>query len=190
MEQRTGQNFPPVTVAVTDPAYIPGLTAPSPAATEDAVRDEAPEGLSGTGAETSKAAETLEADTQEEAPAAKTAEAGTPGRAVAGSESESESESDEDAMSDGPAFTASDFRGSIAADRSGVRFRLDDQEAEFDWEEIGAVEVTTSRFGRRLTVTVHMAGNRWYPADIDADKARVKEWTEQLDAVLDAYFQE
>jgi hypothetical protein len=88
-----------------------------------------------------------------------------------------------------PDFTASDRRGSITADATGVRLRLDDQEAEFRWDEIGAVEVGTSR--RRLTVTVHTPDSRWYPNDVEApDKARAQEWADELDKVLDAYFED
>src|SRR5690606_10946612 len=71
----------------------------------------------------------------------------------------------------------------------GVRLRLDDQECEFRWDEIGAVETETARFGKRYTVTVHTPDRRWYPIEIDAPaRSRFAEWDTELDAVLDAYF--
>lgn len=92
---------------------------------------------------------------------------------------------------DGPVFEVSDRRGSITADREGIRFTLDDQEADFRWDEIGAVEVKSPRFGRRFTVTVHMSTNRWFNAEVEAAaRSSLKEWAEELDAVLDAYFEE
>ncbi|MFE9253163.1 hypothetical protein [Streptomyces sp. NPDC007088] len=88
-------------------------------------------------------------------------------------------------------FTASDRRGTIAVDRDGVRFTLDDQAAEWRWDEIGAVEYGTSRWGKRLTVTVHTPEKRWYPTDVQApDKATLERWTQELDAALDAWFEE
>lgn len=47
----------------------------------------------------------------------------------------------------------------------------------------------TSR--RRLTVTVHTPDSRWYPNDVEApNKARAQEWADELDKVLDAYFED
>lgn len=38
---------------------------------------------------------------------------------------------------------------------------------------------------------MHTPDRRWYPIEIEATaRARFKEWEEQLDAVLDAYFEE
>src|SRR5690606_37083843 len=62
---------------------------------------------------------------------------------------------EDESVPDGPVFEASDRRASIVADHRGVRLRLDDQECEFRWDEIGAVETETARFGKRYTVTVH-----------------------------------
>ncbi|MFZ4144004.1 hypothetical protein ACOZDZ_25260, partial [Streptomyces griseoincarnatus] len=90
---------------------------------------------------------------------------------------------------DGPAFEASDRRAALVADHRGVRLRLDDQECEFRWDEIGAVETETARFGKRFTVTVHTPDRRWYPIEIEADsRRRFAEWDAALDKVLDAYF--
>ncbi|WP_329143491.1 hypothetical protein [Streptomyces niveus] len=92
---------------------------------------------------------------------------------------------------DGPVFDISDRRASMTADRAGVRFQLDETEAEFGWDEIGAVEVETPRFGRRFTVTLHTTGRRHYQSDVDApSRSSLKAWTAELDAVLDRYFEE
>ncbi|CAM5682326.1 putative protein OS=Streptomyces cyaneofuscatus OX=66883 GN=G3I52_03950 PE=4 SV=1 [Streptomyces cyaneofuscatus] len=105
--------------------------------------------------------------------------------AVAGAEGEAEG------AEDGPVFEIGDRRGSIRVAREGIRFTLDDQEADFDWSEIGAVEMNPARFGRRFTVTVHLSSRRWFNAEVEAaSRAQLKEWPAELDAVLDAYFEE
>jgi hypothetical protein len=102
-----------------------------------------------------------------------------------------ETASDE-AAADGPAFEVSDRRASIAVDRDGVRFTLDGEAADFRWDEIGAVEVGIPRFGRRFTVTVHtLTRRRQYHVDVDAPtRSGLKEWSAELDEVLDAYFED
>ncbi|UYQ65026.1 hypothetical protein [Streptomyces peucetius] len=164
----------------TDPAFIPGLTGPSPA-----VKDRKEEGSRAGTAEAVDAAPETAADDVTAGDAGVLAD-------EAGGEPAGESAADtDDATPDGPAFQVGDRRGSITANRSGLRFTLDDQEAEFAWDEIGAVEVKPARFGRRFTVTVHVAANRWFNADVEAPaRARLKEWAAELDAVLDAYFDE
>jgi hypothetical protein len=103
-------------------------------------------------------------------------------------ESDDDDEADEES-SDGPVFEASDRRAEIVADEKGVRLRLDDQACEFRWDEIGAVETETPRFGKRFTITVHTPDRRWFPIEIEAAaRSRFTEWETQLDAVLDAYF--
>ncbi|MET9480912.1 hypothetical protein [Streptomyces sp. NPDC006638] len=98
---------------------------------------------------------------------------------------------DADDAPEGPAFEVSDRRASITADRDGVRFTLDDEAADFRWDEIGAVEVGVPRFGRRFTVTVHTITRRQYHVDVDAPaRSALNEWTAELDEVLDAYFEE
>ncbi|MFB4421354.1 hypothetical protein C5F59_009690 [Streptomyces sp. QL37] len=208
MEQRIDSNTKPEFAAGTDPAYIPGLTAPAPARTEaDAEAEEAAPRKPGEAEETretgtadalaegvvddstdapdaaSDAASdgTVSDDTAggDEVPAdaAATAAEAVPGKGAA----------DED----GPVFEVSDRRGSIRVDADGVRFRLDDQEAEFDWSEIGAVEVKTGRFGRRFTVTVHLSSRRWFNAEVEAGaRSDLKKWTTELDEALDAHFEE
>jgi hypothetical protein len=98
---------------------------------------------------------------------------------------------DEEAPVDGPVFEAADRRARIVVDHKGVRLSLDDQACEFRWDEIGAVETESPRFGKRFTITVHTPDRRWYPIEIEATaRSRFKEWDEQLDAVLDAYFED
>jgi hypothetical protein len=177
--------------AGTDPAFVPGLTGPPPAAKE---------GNEGAGRASAAEPEDRKPE-PEPAAAADTAPDAETGAGTDTDPQDTDTDTDtgtdpqdtapEDAAADGPAFEVRDRRGSIAADRSGIRFTLDDQEAEFTWDEIGAVEVKPARFGRRFTVTVHVAANRWFNADVEAPaRGRLKEWTEELDAVLDAYFEE
>ncbi|MEU9468335.1 hypothetical protein AB0D78_17080 [Streptomyces avermitilis] len=119
------------------------------------------------------------------------AEADDEAEEEADDEAGSEGPDSEGSDSEGPVFEASDRRASIVADRGGVRLRLDDQEAEFRWDEIGAVETESPRFGKRFTITVHTPDRRWYPIEIEASsRSRFKEWETKLDDVLDAYFQE
>lgn len=100
-------------------------------------------------------------------------------------------EGEEEHPADGPVFEAADRRARVVADHKGMRLSLDDQECEFRWDEIGAVETETSRFGKRFTVTVHTPDRRWYPIEIDAPgRARSAEWDKELDAVLDVYFED
>ncbi|MFF9758314.1 MULTISPECIES: hypothetical protein [Streptomyces] len=165
MEQRIGSSSQPLEGAGFDPAFIPGLTSPASGREEDAKakpEDTAPE----------------EDDAPE--PVAE-AEAGA-GEGAA---------PEEEAAPDGPVFEAFDRRARVVADHRGVRLRLDDQECEFRWDEIGAVETETARFGKRWTVTVHTPDSRWYPLEVEADsRSRFTEWDTALDAVLDEYFEE
>ncbi|MFD0033916.1 hypothetical protein ACFVJK_37925 [Streptomyces sp. NPDC127172] len=170
MEQRIDtQKVTPVDAAGADPASVPGLTPPRQAPeTEE-------KALSLEKTDPTEPAEKLDAEPEPEP---------EPAEDVADAPADAPS-----ADTAGPDFTASDRRGSITADATGVRLQLDDQEAEFHWGEIGAVEVGTSR--RRLTVTVHTPDSRWYPNDVEApNKARAQEWADELDKVLDAYFED
>lgn len=172
-EQRTEKAVPVplVQVAGTDPAYIPGLTAPSPAA--------------GPGAD----ADTKDAEEATEAQAEDAAEDADGPQAEPAAAVDDDAAWDDDA--DGPYFEASDREGAVTANRAGVRFRLVGEEARFPWAEVGAVEVGTPRFGRRLTVTVYTTDRRRYEAEVDApSRGRLREWDEAFDAVLDAYFEE
>lgn len=174
MEQRIGSSSQPlksepVTGAGFDPAFVPGLTPPA------AARDTAPGEPEGTPAAD---AGTPDAEAQPPVPDAAdgTAEA---------------DEAAEEEPADGPVFEAADRRARIVADHRGVRLALDDQECEFRWDEIGAVETETPRFGKRFTVTVHTPDRRWYPIEIEAPaRSRFATWETELDAVLDAYFED
>ncbi|MFD5270040.1 hypothetical protein [Streptomyces sp. NPDC058335] len=179
MEQRIGSSSQPLEGAGFDPAFIPGLTSPVTAEAKDAKpKDAEPKDAEPEDGSEDDAAVTAE-DASEGEPAAAAEESGDSGA--------EESESDE--ASDGPVFEAADRRARIVADARGVRLRLDAEECEFRWEEIGAIETEVPRFGKRLTITVHTPDRRWYPIEIEATaRGRFKEWDEQLDAVLDAYF--
>ena len=174
VEQRIGSSSQPLEGAGFDPAFVPGLTSPVTAEPADA--------------------KPAEADDAEAVVDSEEVEKSGPD---AGTDAETEADAGDgdaeepDASVDGPVFEASDRRARIAADARGVRLRLDEEECEFRWDEIGAVETETPRFGKRYTVTVHTPDRRWYPIEIEATaRALFSEWEEQLDAVLDAYFEE
>ncbi|MGW5620937.1 hypothetical protein ACWEWP_08910 [Streptomyces olivaceus] len=174
MEQRRGSTSQPLEGAGFDPAFIPGLTAPVSGEPEDVRRDEA-----------EKDAE--EPSTADDTPAEDAAEAEV---AVPAVEADA-GDADDEAPVDGPVFEASDRRAKIVADHKGVRLSLDDQACEFRWDEVGAVETETGRFGKRFTVTVHTPDRRWYPIEIEAaSRSRFAEWESALDEVLDAYFED
>ncbi|MEV5004677.1 hypothetical protein [Streptomyces sp. NPDC055692] len=184
MEQRIGSSSQPLKAepvkgAGFDPAYIPGLTAPATAEPEDA---------------RPRQAEQPPASEQPSAVEAVADDAGPAGKAERQEEERPEEERPEERQEeavDGPVFEAADRRARIVADHKGVRLCLDDQECEFRWDEIGAVETATPRFGKRFTITVHTPDRRWYPIEIEAPaRARFDEWETRLDAVLDAYFED
>ncbi|MGK5549687.1 hypothetical protein ACSNOH_33935 [Streptomyces sp. URMC 127] len=172
MDHRIGQNTPPTHAAGTDPAFIPGLTPPRPAAAEErpaVPADSVPDAVAASEppAETEAAAVT----TGEAAPAA--------------------NEEEPRPAADGPAFEASDRRGSVTVDSTGVTLRLDGETADFDWPEVGAVETHTPRFGRQLTITVHATNHHSYNVHIEApNRNQLKQWATELDAVLDSYFED
>ncbi|MFF9775628.1 hypothetical protein ACF1HJ_18475 [Streptomyces sp. NPDC013978] len=198
MEQRIGSNNQPLAAAAAvDPSHIPGLTAPVSVKKE---KQEEPEDTKPT--ESAEPAETEEPD--EAAP--NRAEPSTAEKPSAEADAEAESEAaaeteaaegDEaedaagEATLDGPVFEASDRRAKIVADSAGVRLRLDDQECEFTWDEIGAIETESPLFGKRFTITVHTPDRRWYYLEIEAKaKSDHAAWEKQIDEVLDAYFEE
>ncbi|MEU1126173.1 hypothetical protein ABZ371_22070 [Streptomyces sp. NPDC005899] len=191
MEQRIDSNTKPAFAAGTDPAYIPGLTAPAPARTEEEA-EKAPEGAdvpAGSRSPADAAAAGDEArESTERAAADDPADREDADGSAAGRDADP---AEAEPAAEGPVFEVSDRRGSIRVDRDGVRFTLDDQEAEFDWSEIGAVEVKTARFGRRFTVTVHLSSRRWFNAEVEAAaRSSLAQWTADLDAALDAHFDE
>ncbi|AEM80188.1 hypothetical protein [Streptomyces violaceusniger] len=183
--------------AGTDPGYVPGLTSPRPADVEEDAPDNAaerpPEEVTAEdevdeveGAETEGADADAEAESDDEADAK--GDVASDGEANDDGEEEKEDGEEEDG---GVVFDVSDRRGAIRAGRHGVAFELDGEKAEFGWDEIGAVEVDTPRFGKRFGITVYMTNRRWYTADVEAPARKfLKEWTAELDAVLDAYFED
>ncbi|MEU2338288.1 hypothetical protein ABZ608_32720 [Streptomyces sp. NPDC013172] len=187
MEQRIGANSQPLEGAGFDPAFIPGLTSPAPARPQDAEpQDAEPQDAR------ARAVEAADAEVGEAgagtgvASAAPAAEAGDAAEEAAAEDGEGA-----EAAADGPVFEAADRRARMVADATGVRLSLDEEKCEFRWDEIGAVETETPRFGKRFTITVHTPDRRWYPIEIEAtSRSRFQEWEAQLDAVLDAYFED
>ncbi|MGW2839153.1 hypothetical protein ACWCWD_15300 [Streptomyces sp. NPDC001493] len=202
MEQSIEAKTKPEFAAGTDPAYIPGLTAPVPVRTEG--DDEAGTSVNAAAgaageADIQDAVPTAEPVPSDSAEADAEPEDATGGPDAAGTEPTADADSADSADTDDadaevsgtPAFEISDRRGSIRVDRAGIRFTLDDQEADFDWSEVSAVEVKTAGLARRFTLTVHVSSRRWFNAEVVAEsRKRLKEWPEELDVVLDAYFEE
>ncbi|WP_435240582.1 hypothetical protein [Streptomyces cucumeris] len=192
MEQSTGPIIPPMhTAAGTDPGYIPGLTSPRPVDGEEETpkdtaerppADTAPEDTGpDTGDEDTAAAAGAEAD-DDAADDEATAEDET-------ADDSGESDEEDEPDGDGPVFEVSDHRAGIVARRAGITLRMDGEEAQFGWDEIGAVEVDTPRFKKRFSVTVYATNRRWYEAEVQpSSRGLLKTWTDELDAVLDAYF--
>ncbi|PSM39417.1 hypothetical protein C6Y14_31555 [Streptomyces dioscori] len=175
MEQRIGPNIQPLQGAAVDPAAVPGITGPRPA---EPAKPEPSDAVS------SEAAS--DAATKEEQEPSNKHEPAEPDEPEAPPTPE-----DPPAPEGAPVFEASDRRAKIVADHKGVRLTLDDQEAEFRWDEIGAVETESPRFGKRFTITVHTPDRRWYPLEIEAkSRSDFAEFEADLDKVLDAYFEE
>ncbi|MCQ8829747.1 hypothetical protein [Streptomyces malaysiensis] len=198
MEQSTGPIIPPIHTAGTDPGYVPGLTSPRPADVEEDTPDKAaerpPEKV--TAEDEPDEDEGVDAEAESDADADGDVDGGADTTSDVASDEDRENGADEDrengADEDGGAvFEVSDRRGVIRAERGGVTFELDGEKAEFGWDEIGAVEVDTPRFGKRFGITVYTTNRRWYTADVEAPARRLlKEWTAELDVVLDAYFED
>ncbi|NUP18963.1 MAG: hypothetical protein HOZ81_23300 [Streptomyces sp.] len=186
MEQRIGSGSQPLEGAGFDPAFIPGLTSPASARPERVKDEDVAEETD------SKEVDSEVADSEEAASDGPDSEETDVEAEVEDDEDEADEEDDDEAEAsvDGPVFEAADRRARIVADHRGVRLSLDDQECEFRWDEIGAVETESPRFGKRYTITVHTPDRRWYPIEIEAAaRSSFKEWDEELDAVLDAYFE-
>ncbi|MER6467450.1 hypothetical protein [Streptomyces collinus] len=181
MDQRIGSSSQPVkgepvTGAGFDPAFIPGITAQAagPEAEDAKPTQQAGRPVPEPAGEPDPEAAAEPEDASGEAP-----------------EPESGPQEESGAVKDGPVFEVSDRRARFAADHRGVRLSLDEENCEFRWDEIAAVETESPRFGKRFTITVHTPDRRWYPIEIEAAaRARFKEWESELDAVLDAYFEE
>ncbi|MEU3517212.1 hypothetical protein ABZ770_18305 [Streptomyces sp. NPDC006654] len=189
MEQRIGANSQPLEGAGFDPAFIPGLTSPAPARPQDAEpQDAEPQDAR------ARAVEAADAEVGEAGAGTGTGVASAAPAAEAGDAAEEAAAEDgegAEAAADGPVFEAADRRARMVADATGVRLSLDEEKCEFRWDEIGAVETETPRFGKRFTITVHTPDRRWYPIEIEAtSRSRFQEWEAQLDAVLDAYFED
>jgi hypothetical protein len=190
VEQRIGSNNQPLAAAAVDPSHIPGLTAPVSVKKE---KQEEPEDIKPT-----KSVDPVETDEPDEPaperdePSAAKASAektGVEKTADDAAAPEVEGEGAKESTADGPVFEASDRRAKITVDSRGVRLRLDDQECEFGWDEIGAIETESPRFGKRFTITVHTPDRRWYFLEIEAKaKSEHAAWEQQIDEVLDAYF--
>ncbi|MET8561385.1 hypothetical protein ABZV75_12610 [Streptomyces flaveolus] len=180
----------PVLGAGFDPAFVPGITGPTPlgGVTKSPEPKEAEEPPSSERASSGPASSEPASPERVDADGADAKE--TDADETDADERDAE-EADAEDRADGPVFEASDRRARIVADRKGVRLSLDEEACEFRWDEIAAVETESPRFGKRYTITVHTPDRRWYPIEIEAAaRARFKEWDEQLDAVLDAYFEE
>ncbi|MFE5160740.1 hypothetical protein ACFRNT_19875 [Streptomyces sp. NPDC056697] len=183
--------------AGTDPGYVPGLTSPRPADVEEDAPDNAaqrpPEEVTAEDeADQVKGAEAEGADAEAESDDEADAKGDVASDGEADDDGEEAEEKEDGEEEDGGvAFDVSDRRGAIRAGRHGVVFELDGEKAEFGWDEIGAVEVDSPRFGKRFGITVYTTNRRWYTADIEAPARKLlKEWTAELDAVLDAYFED
>ncbi|MFE1269106.1 hypothetical protein [Streptomyces sp. NPDC058758] len=169
MEQSNGPIMQPLRAASADPGFVPGLTGVTDPP-RDAVRDDVPDEAS------DEATEPVGSDADADAEASDVSEDGDEGGAGA-------------TPADGPVFEAADRRGRIVADAAGVRLSYDEEACEFRWDELAAVESAKGRFGKRFTVVVHTPDRRWYPIELIApDRGRIAAWEAELDAVLDAYF--
>ncbi|MFD9793948.1 hypothetical protein ACFWXK_23715 [Streptomyces sp. NPDC059070] len=169
MDQRKNDEHTPLNTAALNPAYIPGLM-PSPAA---------------------PAAEAVPVEPEPEVVVEAAADEPGPAPADAEAADAAEPAAERPALEGGPTFEAADRRGSITADHKGIRLRLDGEEADFAWEELSAVEYATSRWAKRFTITVHLPRPRWFRTDVQAqDRAGLDQWSEQLEEVLNAYFEE
>ncbi|MDT0467126.1 hypothetical protein [Streptomyces gibsoniae] len=186
MEQRIGPSSQPLDGAGIDPAFIPGLTSPVSAERDsDEPEDAVPDGVKAAAVESVEPAESAESVKPAES------DGGASEEETAADDAGADDAEAEEKAPEGPVFEAADRRARIVADHTGVRLRLDDQECEFRWDEIGAVETQAARFGKRFTVTVHTPDRRWYPIEIEATaRARFTEWETRLDEVLDAYFED
>ncbi|PGH47594.1 hypothetical protein [Streptomyces sp. Ru87] len=214
MEQRIDSIIP----AGTDPAYVPGVTPARPDQAEEDAPDRAAEQEPGqdTGEAASEddaaakeassddvSADDVSAEQQGEEAAPTGKPTGKPadddpgtgesaGDEPAGDEpTGDEPTGDESAVPDGPVFEASDYRAKITAGPSGIVLRLDQEEAEFGWDEVGAVAIDTPRLSRWFRVTVHTTNGRSYNGEVLASRMGLrKTWTAELDAVLDACFED
>ncbi|MFJ4769307.1 hypothetical protein ACIP88_09340 [Streptomyces uncialis] len=189
MEQPIGKNPPLVDAAAIDPAHVPGLATPIALTKPGAVGRPDGDGRKEPGEPRDEPSavpgDVTDDDTPDDVPDV------VPKDTDDTDDTDGPEGSGTAEVPDGPVFEVSDRRGSILVDGTGVSFTLDDQAAEWTWDEIGAVEYTTTRFSRRLTVYVHTPDRRWYPNEIQAPtRGDLTDWTERLDAALDAWFED
>ncbi|MFF7179494.1 protein kinase [Streptomyces sp. NPDC008121] len=89
----------------------------------------------------------------------------------------------------GPALIAADGECGIIADADGIAFELFGEQAEFGWDEIGAVAQETPWRGRQFRVVVTLRDGSTYECEVNGRAARVREWAAQLDLVLDRHLE-
>ncbi|WP_415953391.1 hypothetical protein [Streptomyces sp. KLOTTS4A1] len=175
MDQRIGKKDSPLhTAASMDPGLIPGIT---------------PGGRAGEAEDSEAAKASAASGRAAEESAEETEQTGTAASDTEAPASDASDETEDSGKR--PAFEARDHRGAITVNAEGIGFTLDDQATDFTWDEVVAVEHSTPRFAKRLTVTVHTKGERWYPNEVQApDRATLTRWSGELDVALDAYFEE
>ncbi|MCX5383914.1 hypothetical protein [Streptomyces sp. NBC_00083] len=194
MEQRSEHQYLPLTGAATDPSYVPGLVPPRATAPEEVLPDaaRAADATAEAGADAADAADPTAAEPEADGGAGggDEAEADGDARGEAGDTAEAHEANGTDDAGDRPAYEISDRVGSIVADHRGIRLRLHEEEADFRWDEVSAVEYSTPRWSRRFEIAVYTAAPRRFSHDVQAaDRAELARWSEQLEAVLDAYFE-
>jgi len=184
VERRPETPEPTVLGAGIDPTYIPGLTGVATTATGRRTSPDGPAGADDTSADGTEADEEAGAQT-----ATDTAFDATETDGDRDDHDGTDAGTDEEPP-EGPSFEVSDHRGSIVADGRGVVFRLDDTEAHFRWSDIGSVEIGASRFGKRFEVAVGTREpRRRFDAEVIAPTRKtLQQWTDDLDAVLDVWF--
>ncbi|MEU9099705.1 hypothetical protein [Streptomyces sp. NPDC048361] len=190
MEQRSEHQYTPLTGAATDPAFVPGLVPPRASAPEELLPDAALEADRKEDQEADLAQDTAgEAGTAAEGPDATAPRAdGETHTEDAAAASDAHGEAGDEG--ERPACEMSDRQGSIVADHRGIRLRLGDEEADFRWDEVSAVEYSTPRWSRRFAIAVYTPAPRRFTHDVEAsDRAGLARWSEELEAVLDAYFE-
>ncbi|WP_137995114.1 serine/threonine-protein kinase [Streptomyces exfoliatus] len=84
-----------------------------------------------------------------------------------------------------PALIAADGECGVVVGAEGITFELFGEEADFDWSEIGSVAYEAGRLGRRLHVRITLYDGSVYACDVNGRAARVREWIEQLEHVLE-----
>ncbi|MFH8625075.1 serine/threonine-protein kinase [Streptomyces vietnamensis] len=87
-----------------------------------------------------------------------------------------------------PEFAAADRNSGIAVDGTGVSLHFFGEEADFLWDEVGAVRYERIRRGRVLRVAVTLYDGSSYDCEVDGrSAARVEGWVRLLDPVLRHY---